>query len=179
MFGKILRIVLNFYKIARRNEIAEILLVPSALVGLLGYLTVAYNICLQQFTSSFTDSVISIVSLLAAFGIASVTILLTSSSNNIENAKKWTIDRVDYNKKPITYFQLLLIRNFYTLIMQLLLLFSAIIIKILFLKFNSLNVFLFFEVFALTHILMTQVMCVTSIYHLLWKDKEQDKDSEN
>lgn len=168
---KVLKIVANFFKTARKSELLELIIIPLIALGFVVYIIPDDMEKVLEYSQMYNDSVISVVSLLAAFGIATITILLTSSSSNIQEAKNFMTNRKDLNNKTISYFQLLLIRNFYSLIIQLTLLLTAIIVKLLFLKSDNGYGILYLEVFMLVHVLLTQFLTVTSIYHLLWKEK--------
>ncbi|MBU3146833.1 hypothetical protein [Clostridium sp. CF012] len=178
MYNKFIRIWRDFYKTAKLKEIGEL----HGTAFVLTFILIAF--CMSKiediltFASKFNDSALTITSLLGAFGIATITILLTSSSDNIRVAKGKLTKRKDINNKEISYFKLLVIRSFYNLLLQLGMLFIAVIYQVL-LKFLDNKILLYIEVFMLLNMLLTQIFVVISLYHLLSRDENEDDDGDN
>ena len=121
-------------------------------------------------TSEFTKILVTVSSILAAFSIASTTILLTSSSENLNSAKKKSTNRTKHTGTKISYFQLILIRNFYSIFSQMILLFLSLIFTLL-INFDSILVYIFtIELFLLFHSVFILILTVTSMYHLMWNE---------
>ncbi|ADD02656.1 hypothetical protein TthWC1_2579 [Thermoanaerobacter thermohydrosulfuricus WC1] len=174
MFRKILMIIKDFVKSSKRRELVEVYLVPLifAFVLLFFYNKLDVNTNERyEFIKTFTDNILTIASLLAAFGVASITIILTSSSGNIEVAKKKTIkDRKDADNIPITYYKLVLIRNYYNIVVQFCLLFVSIIAKFIICN-QILILILLIELWLLLHSIFLQVFVITTVYFLMWENK--------
>ncbi|MBY6987261.1 hypothetical protein HYH98_11735 [Clostridium botulinum] len=120
----------------------------------------------SAFSKDFNNTVISITSLLAAFGLASVSILITSSSENINKADKEITNRLDKNNRKISYYRLQIYRSFFSLIIQVILLCIAIIFKFL-CEFNSHIYLLFYgEVYMLIVAILSQLLTIVSMYYL-------------
>ncbi|WP_238917276.1 hypothetical protein [Clostridium sp. YIM B02555] len=167
MLVKLVKILANFIKTARKIELTELFGIPLV-ISILCIIFIFNNFQnAQNFQSNFNDSVISISSLLAAFGVASITILLTSSSENIKRAINTDTNRYDINKKQISYYKLLVIRSFFNLFIQMILLLISIIYKVILVKIN-INIYLFaIQLYLVILTVYTQIFVVCSIYHLL------------
>lgn len=173
MYNKFIRILRNFYKTAKLKEIVELHGTAFVLTIFLIVFFIKRIENISMFASAFNDSAITITSLLGAFGIATITILLTSSSDNIRVAKEKLTKRKDINKKEISYFKLLVIRSFYNLFLQLVMLFIAVIYQVL-LNFLDNRILAYIEVFMLLNMLLTQIFVVISLYHLLSRDENEN-----
>jgi hypothetical protein len=174
MFKKIFMIIKDFIKSSKRGELIEVYLVPLIFVFALLVLYNKLNVNINErymFIKTFIDNVLTIASLLAAFGVASITIILTSCSRNIEVAKKKIIkNRKDAQNIPITYYKLVLIRNYYNIVIQFSILFISIIAK--FIICNQIAVLiLLIELWLLLHSIFLQVLVTTTVYFLMWENK--------
>jgi hypothetical protein len=177
MFKKIGIILSNFFKSVKKKEIFDLLVIPG-FITIAMYLFFNHNIGdLYKFALNFNDTVVNITSLLAAFGLASLSILVTSSSENINLAKETLTDRRDRNKKLITYYKLLVLRNFYSLFLQLILLVISIINKFIIGTINN-KIILYIEVYLLICSIFSQIFVVNSMYFLLVDSKKNNINSE-
>lgn len=170
MFKKILSIIKNFYKTLNSKEKFELLL-PLVLISILFYFfnnkipsDIAHN-----YIMSINDSSLSIMSLLVAFGLGSSTLIYSSSSESIQRAKNYYPENVvDKNNIPINYYQLLLIRIYYSLTIQVLSIFTSIIIKVF--LFNAVSLFIAgLLTIILIHSILVELKFIISMYHLMWK----------
>lgn len=84
-------------------------------------------------------------------------------------------DRKNHNNIPISYYQLIIIRNYYNIFVQIFLLIIAVFSK--FLLFDGISIIvLIVEVYFLMHSIFAQILVVTTLYHLLWDDSVNSKD---
>ncbi|GIW48762.1 MAG: hypothetical protein KatS3mg079_238 [Caloramator sp.] len=174
MFKKILMIIRDFLKCSKTKEILDVYIIPLIFVLILLFFYKKFNSNIKSigyFTKTFVDNVITVASLLAAFGVASITIILTSSSKNIEIAKEKIIpDRKDGDNISITYYKLLLVRSYYNIIIQFLLLFISIIVK--FIICDKIIIFILsIELWLLLHSIFVQVFTIINLYFLMWENK--------
>ncbi|MDQ4680375.1 hypothetical protein, partial [Stenotrophomonas maltophilia group sp. RNC7] len=95
MLKKTKNILLSFWKSSKGCEILEIYGIPTLIV----FITIGLvnKTSINNFTQNFLESNLTIAALLAAFGVASVTIIMTSSSKNIEVAKTMLTARLNIN----------------------------------------------------------------------------------
>lgn len=189
MLKKIGIILNNFLKSCEKREIFDLLAIPF-LITMSVYLFFNNNINikdLKDFIKNFNDTVINVTSLLSAFGLASLSILVSSSSGNIDLAKQKYTKRVDRCNKSITYYKLLVLRNFYSLFLQLTLLFISIINKFIIINDNTINIsimhkfvieinsnitILYLEFYLLLCAIFAQVFVINSIYFLFISSKK-------
>lgn len=172
MLRKIFIILHNFIKSLNKNEFIEIFLMPLLITVIL---YVFFNNKFNdffQFASNFNDTVISISSLLSAFGLAAVSILITSSNENVNKADETNTNRKDRNNKPVSYYRLQIYRSFFSLIVQMILLGIAIVFKFLCGIGLGVLVLFYFEVFILLVAIISQLLTIISMYYLFVKIKK-------
>lgn len=172
MLKKFLSIIGNFYKTLKTKERFEALGFP-VLLTLITFLFIKDipGINLSPIVIDFNNSILTIVTLLSAFGVAAVTMLFTSSSNNVEKAKEFATDRKNIDNIPISYYQLLLIRNYYSLLMQFLLMIFSLLLKFIPCNFSN-KIIILSASFLIYHIITIQLSSIISLYYLMWKDKK-------
>ena len=176
MLRKIFIILHNFIKSLNKNEFLEIFLVPLLITVIL-YLFFnnefnnKFNDFLK-FASNFNDTVISISSLLSAFGLAAVSILITSSNENVNKADTINTNRKDRNNKPVSYYKLQIYRSFFSLIVQIILLGISIVFKFLYEICLGVQILFYFEVFILIVAIISQLLTIVSMYYLFVKIKK-------
>ncbi len=166
MLKKIGIILVNFMWTSKIREVAFVIGFPF-IVTMALYLFCNGKINeFNEFIKAVNDTAISITALLSAFGLASLSILVTSSNENIQTAKDTVTTRKDIKGKFVSYYKLQVIRNFFSLFIQFGVLIIAIIFK--FVSETSINVELYFyiEVFLLLVSIFSQIFVITSIYYL-------------
>ncbi len=167
---KIYRILGNFLSSSRSGELLLTILVP-----LLPPILLIFSKIDVIAIDGFVDTILTVASLLASFEIASITILMTSPSKNIEYAKKKPTNKERKNLEGfgISYYQLILIRNFYVIFILLLTIAIGLILKILLssMSLTAQKILLGVELFLLSHGLIVLVMVLIHMYHLLWDEK--------
>ena len=171
MLKKINKIIRNFYHTLSKLEILFVTILPMV-IGILTFIN-RTNISkddLSNYISDINNAALSIVTLLIAFGIGAVTLLYSSSSPSVSRAKGYYPKNLtDSNNIPINYYQLIIIRIYYSLVVEIMILFSTIIIKIFFFKTN-LIILVCLMSFLLVHIVIVELKIILSMYHLMWKD---------
>lgn len=171
MLKKLIDIIRNFYKTLTTKG-KFIVIFPPILMGLSFFI---FKKCIPtnnipEYTSSINDSILNIMSLLVAFGLGVVTLLYSSSSPSIQRAKEYYPSGViGVNNIPINYYQLIIIRIFYSLISQIFLVLFSFFIKIFLFNASSLW-FILLEIVLLTHTILVELKVIISMYHLMWRD---------
>lgn len=127
-----------------------------------------------KFANSFIESLQSIAAIMSAFGIAGVTIILTSSSKNIDRAKKSYVNDKNIRLKGISYFELVLIRCSYNTLFQIVLLGLVVLSSFLSAMLSSIYL-LPLVVIILIHSLGVQLQVVITLYHMMWSDEVDDE----
>jgi hypothetical protein len=173
MFKKVFMIIKDFIKSSKRSELIEVYLVPLIFVFALLVLYNKLNVNINEryvFIKAFIDNVLITVSSLDIFSIISTTIILTNCSRNIEVAKKKIIkNRKDAQNIPITYYKLVLIRNYYSIVIQFFILFISVIAKFIICNQTIIPILLI-GLWLLLHSIFSQVLVTTTIYFLMWKN---------
>ncbi len=175
---KILEIICNFWESANTREKIEVLGFPLIFsLGVYALKFTTFTDC-QKFIDGFINTLLTIASLLIAFEVASITILMTSPSKNIEFAKKTPTKRKTVKGYGLSYYQLILIRNFYTSIVLMFLILAGLLFK---LTINIMSqkyqkIVLGFEIFLLVHAMVVLGLVLSHMYYLLWKDKLSKED---
>ena len=175
---KIPEIISNFWESANTLEKIEVLGPPLLITLGIYALEFATPADYQKFIAGFTNTLLTISSLLIAFEVASITILMTSPSKNIEFAKKTPTKRKTVKGYGISYYQLILIRNFYTTIVLMFLIFVGLLFNLIIniMPQEYQKIILGFEIFLLTHAMVVLGLVLSHMYYLLWKDKLSKED---
>lgn len=167
MFKKIYIIVSNFFRSTKLNEKLEIFILPIVITAILYIFFNSKISDFKNFSADFNNNVIGIASLLAAFGIASISILITSSSPNIETAATHYTNRLDRNQKQVSYYKLQIYRSFFSLILQMLVLILAIVYKFICQSASTFLIgFFYIELCTLLIAIMCQVLSTIGMYFL-------------
>lgn len=171
MLKKIGIVIANFIKTLKLNEVVFIFIVPTT-ITIISYLFCNLKVeIFNEFAADFNDTIINVTSLLASFGLAALSILISSSSVNIEKAKRDVTKRKDINNKLISYYKLQVIRNFFTLFIQLILLILALMFKFIIEGELGIKIYFYIEIFLLNISIFSQIFVVVSIYYLFVTDK--------
>ncbi|MBB6495985.1 hypothetical protein [Methanococcus maripaludis] len=205
-------IILNNIAVSRKDEKIIMYLVPIILtlpVFLIDWETIGSGL------GDFVSSILTISALLVTFGVASITILFTSSSKNIEHAKEFYAGEItegvedekedkklgdeekednlvkDVDGKAVNFFQLIIIRSYYAVVMEFLLIGLGLLSKIfltscVFTEGISNMITIFFEhevptvvypvmMFILSALLLHAIIvlgyALLDIYYLMWPNK--------
>ncbi|MBB6402454.1 hypothetical protein HNP92_001776 [Methanococcus maripaludis] len=197
MKDEVLEIIFNYWAISTKKELAITIGIPliiSVLILLIDGSTVSTGI------GEFINTILTIAALLVAFSVASITVLFTSSSKNIEEARNYYGDteeskRYTARKSAVSFFQTILIKNFYAVIVQIFLIAVGIISKLALLACQKnqetqildfvsylfsfevpnicYNLIVSFEVFLLIHSLLVLTSAIFDIYFLMWRSFEE------
>lgn len=171
MFKKLINIIRNFYKTLNIKGKLTVIF-PPILIGLAFFVFKKYIPVddIPDYISSINDSTLNIMSLLVAFGLGVVTLLYSSSSPSIQRAKDYyPTGVISVNNIPLNYYQLIIIRIFYSLISQIFLVLFSLFIKIFLFNTTSLW-FILLEIVLLTHTILVELKVIISMYHLMWRD---------
>ncbi|WP_394877768.1 hypothetical protein [Clostridium paraputrificum] len=166
MLKKVGIILGNFIKSSTKNEKMWIFLFPF--VGtILIYLFFNCRVTdFKLFADDFNETVINVTALLASFGLAALSILISSSSDNIERAKETYTKRKDIMNKEMSYYKLQVVRNFFALFIQILVLSMSLIYKFITEVILNIEVYFYIELFWLMIAIMAQIFVIISMYYL-------------
>ena len=171
MIKKTYIILSNFFYSLKIKEFLELVILPFIFTAII------YVVCntsindFSKFVDDFTNMVISITAILGAFSLATLSIIITSSNNNIEFAKKELTQRKDRLKKNITYYKLQVLRNFFILFILFGLLLYSIVFKFVQNVISNINILFYVEVYMLMVAVISQVFVIQSMYFLFVEPK--------
>lgn len=177
MIRKVGKIMWNSIKTLRINEIMCLFVTPLFVIVPIFLGINSYIINNKEFVNDFIDKVITITTLLSAFGLAALSILVSSSSKNIEDSKNLKCsNRRRVNGKEISYYQLQFYRSISGLIIQFIVLILSIIFNFIFLICNNTcMLLLFYSIFYLLIVsLLFQILSIISIYYLFVNTDRND-----
>jgi hypothetical protein len=166
---KIIRIPGNFYTSSKLNELIIAIVVPFIVCIPLIFIDIH-----PDDINEYLNTLLTMASIITSFEVAVITILFTSQSKNIEIAKrKSTTNRTDLEGFGISYYQLILIRNFYLTFVLIALIFIGLIFKLLLNMIPPVvqKILLGFELFAFVHAIVVLIFVLIHMYHLLWEEK--------
>lgn len=162
----------NYYKTLRLNEKVYEVIFPI-IVATISVFLYSYFGKMGKALDSLSQILPSAISILIGFTAMLITILLTSSGENVNNLKKIETD-VKLNKKLVTLYQKLHIQLTHALfneIMLLLLIFFYLFVSGIFVDLVFQRVCLFFSVFLTLNILLSILRGITSIYFSFYNEK--------
>jgi len=121
--------------------------------------------------SKFTNFIFTFSAIMIGFSITTITLLTTSSNENIEETKANETDRKLYGSK-ITLYQITLIKFTYCLFVE----FLVLALNLGFVLFYHLsclkyyvNIYYLFNIFFLSHIIILSYLNITHLYYIFIK----------
>lgn len=159
-------ILANFFKSLKFREFIGLILTPIVITLLIYSFGNSSIKNFNEFVDKFNSAVINIASILGAFSLASLSIIITSSNENIVEAKKKFTKRKDRNNKLVTYYKLQIMRNFFSLFVLFGLLLYAITFTFIQNIIVDLTFVFYFEVLLLFIAVFSQIFVIESMYFL-------------
>lgn len=175
MLKKVGIIVLNFLKSSKKTEIFQMIIFPLLLTILLFLFFNDKIINFNKFSDNFNDTVISIASLLSAFGLTAISLFITSSSENIKAADKTITDRIDRRGKKVSLYKLQLFRAFFSLLVQAFLLLISVIFKFFCEGEFYIKPFFYFEIWVFFVAIISQIQVIISMYFMFIKARYSEE----
>jgi len=162
--------VLDFWRTRRRPLL--ILAVPFFATAVFCW----SNLILEkEWLSNFFSTQINIIAILISFSIASVAIIVSSSSNTVTTLRETkTVDTKRYRDlrgEPLSLFQILLSNITYNIAIEVAYL-ALLIIQSLY-QFESkfsIKIIMAVDIFFISHILCVLMTTVYQLYLIFWKD---------
>lgn len=130
--------------------------------------------CILDFEifEKFKESSVNILGVLLGFSIAVITIITTGSGNNLDEIKKKETN-ISIGNKKISLYDLLLINFSYSVIIEIILIISCLVMplinKIIPLSFNFKLICYSIMVFIVLHILLLTLRNITDFYLIITK----------
>ncbi|MCB6293802.1 hypothetical protein [Anaerostipes caccae] len=179
--GEIFDPVIDFYKMRKKNEIVISVVIPM----ILGFLCFAISqtaksngvILLKDFTQDFLNQLITMLTLFVSFTMAYLSIIVSSSSENINRLKRTRSEDYYINvKKDCTLYQVLISEITYTLIIEIIFLILVVFQKFLNILTSSigLKIIISTDVAIFVHVLVIMLVVVKNFYFTFWKSDPED-----
>ncbi|EQB91295.1 hypothetical protein [Elizabethkingia anophelis] len=173
MYLEFLILTFDYFKTLSRRTIIYEWLVPLIIAFACSFLG-----CIDDFKifSTFKDSSINVLGVLLGFSIAVITIITTGGSKNIEEIKK-SPTGIKIGEKEIFLYDLVLINFTYSVVLEILLIFSCLIMPLvnrLFLFGSTFKLALYsIMIFIVLHILLLTLRNITDFYLIISKKKSE------
>ena len=130
---------------------------------------------LDSFVVDFINQLITMLTLFISFSMAYLSLIITSSSENINNLKNTESEeyRLKKSRKGCTLYQVIVCEITYTLVIEII--FLLIIFFFFFLMYMScdivLKIVIALDITLLVHVLLVLMITIKDIYYSFWKSE--------
>lgn len=171
MFSKVKSIICDFYtSLSTKEKLGLLSPIPIILIYFYFFSGSMPSSEINEYILSINDATLTTMALLLAFGLGVVTLLFSSGSKSIQKAKEYYPNNIkNKDNIPLNYYELILIRIYYSLIIQVFMVLFSLIVKILFHSTTSI-IIVSIESIILLHAILVEFKIIISMYHLMWKD---------
>ncbi|EXG84103.1 hypothetical protein K413DRAFT_0815 [Clostridium sp. ASBs410] len=171
--------VKDFYSMRykRKGEVAIFLLFPISLGLLFLIMDSKLSTCrifsLDEFTQDLLNQIITMLTLFISFSMAYLSILITSSSTNVENLKNTISVSYEFNRKKndCSLYHVLICEITYTLIIEIFFLVYVFFQKFIILLSTDIIIkyMIAINISCFVHVLIIMLITVKDIYYSFWK----------
>lgn len=169
--------VKDFYKMRIKTESLLLVLIPtfggiiSFFVG--NYIHPQYNFSLSEFCVDVLNQILTILTLFISFSMAYLSILITSSSQNVDGLKGTESETYFLRGKPCTLYQVLASEITYTLVFEIFFLTLVLAERFLLYIFSPsiLQIVLALDIALFVHVMIMMLIIVKNIYYSFWKSR--------
>lgn len=170
--------VIDFYKIRTKGEKTIIVFIPM-LSGIACYVVAMITNGNEAwdgygFSTDILNQLITILTLFVSFSMAYLSIIVASSSKNIDNLKATpSKDRLKPNGDPYSLYQILVCEITYTLIFEIVFLIFCVFEKFLIniIQWQTIRILICLDVMLFIHVLIMMLVVVKNIYFSFWKSE--------
>lgn len=167
----------EFYKMRVKEEILISIMIPllgGVISFFIGYhIHPRYEFILSDFCVDVLNQILTILTLFISFSMAYLSILITSSSKNVDGLKSTESEKYFLRGKPCTLYQVLASEITYTLVFEIF--FLTLVLTQRFLIYICsefmLQVFLAVDIALFIHVMLMMLIIVKNIYFSFWKSK--------
>ena len=157
MNGLFFLLIFAYFQILKLKEVIYEICIPAILAALL-----AWNFILND---NIVSTIMTTMSIVLGFVIATITILLTSEHKNIQDAKEFFLNQTIFGKN-INLFRKILILFFYIAFAALIELIIGIFTQV-FHKYNFITSFI--NIFLTLHIIFVTIRNLTNLFFIEFK----------
>lgn len=167
----------DFYKMRVKEEIIIITAIPllggaiSFCVG--DHIHPLHEFVLYDFCIDVLNQILTILTLFISFSMAYLSILITSSSKNVDGLKSTESSKYFLREKPCTLYQVLASEITYTLVFEIF--FLTLVLAQRFLIYICseiiLEIMLAVDISLFIHVMLMMLIIVKNIYYSFWKSE--------
>lgn len=174
MYSEYLFLVLDYFRTLKWKYFIYEWFVP--LIISTGIYFILKDKDISDLSDEFFNSSVSLLGVLVGFSITVITILVTTSSANIDEIKK-TYTEYKIGKDFITLFKLFLINLTYSVVAEITILIFNLILPVVSNRLGntSLTVLMVLDILLIVHILLLTIRNMTDFYFILFKESEADE----
>ena len=174
---EILDPVIHFYKMRKKSEKLFCTII-TLLIGVISYCIPLISksnsrIMLIEFSNDVLNQFITMLTLFISFSMAYLSIIVSSSSKNVEEMKKRLSNSYFLNNKACTLYQVLVSEITYTLIVEIFFLLYVIFQKFLiaYMGGNFVKLLIATDISLFIHVLILMLVIVKNMYYAFWKSE--------
>lgn len=166
IYLEFLQLVKDYFVTLKKKELFFEWFIPL-IIGLIFYFFSNIN---NNELHNFIPTIVNVLAILVGFSIATITILSTTSSQNVNNLKKIISDRKIGNKQ-INLYQLIMITFSFILFIEIILLIFNLLICLFSISLYY-KILFGINIFFMLHILLLNIRNITNIYFIFYREKE-------
>lgn len=175
--GEVFDPIRDFYKMRKGKEISILIVIPILLM--LGVFVLSLILKNRNTESvyvlcdDFLNQLLTILALFISFSMAYLSIIISSSSENVTDLKAKESEVYSIDGKPCTLYQVLSVDLTYTLVIQVFFLAMVLFQKFLICVCSDIVIkgVIALNVAGMAHILIMMLVVVKSIYFTFWRSK--------
>ncbi len=167
----------DFYEMRVKEEIFISIFIPivggwiSFIIG--SYIHPKYDFVLSDFCIDVLNQILTILTLFISFSMAYLSILITSSSKNVDGLKKDYSEKYFLKGKACTLYQVLASEITYTLVFEIF--FLTLVLAQRFLLYvcseKLIEILLAIDIALFIHVMLMMLIIVKNIYFSFWKSE--------
>lgn len=169
--------VKEFYEMRVKEEIIISTVIPlfggiiSFCVGI--HIHPQYEFVLYDFCVDVLNQILTILTLFISFSMAYLSILITSSSKNVDGLKSTESKKYFLRGKPCTLYQVLASEITYTLVFEIFFLTLVLAQRFLIYVCSEiiLEIMMAVDISLFIHVMLMMLIIVKNIYYSFWKSK--------
>lgn len=173
--GEIFDPIIEFYQMRIKSEIFVTIFIPLLIGGIsyfVGFLIhPKYEFSLIDFCVGILDQLLTILTLFISFSMAYLSILITSSSKNVDGLKDTPSKKYFLKGKPCSLYQVLSSEITYTLVFEIFFMVIVLMQRFLIYMCSSevLQILLAVNIALFIHVLLMMLIIIKNIYFSFWK----------
>ena len=167
----------DFYKMRKTSEILVVVTVPILFMIVVFMASLMLrstsNINIYDLCVDFLNQLVTILTLFISFSMAYLSIIITSSSNNIDGLKGTESKKYSIDGKKCTLYQVLHVDLTYTLVIQIFFLAMVLFERFLICVIDKMVIrfIIAVDVAGMVHVLLMMLIIVKNIYYSFWKSE--------